>query len=102
MLLSLACVNDKRVAATFALIATIIGFILSIVLLAFTANTIQLYPAVSDETPEALLTPINTKQRKLIIAMLALSIFNLVLCFSFFIIYNIVYFSPFTRRPTKY
>ncbi len=88
--------RNKRIAATFALIAVTLAFFFAIVLIGLTANAVQLdqYPGKD--------SILQRNQYKLIIAILSLAAFIVTLCLSFFLMYLSVFFSSSTRRPTKY
>jgi hypothetical protein len=96
MFFYLVFVRNKRIAATFALIAVTLAFFFAIVLIGLTGNAIQIYqnPAFS--------TGLETTQYKLIIAILSIAAFILTQCIVFFIMYITVFFSSSTRRSTTY
>ena len=91
----LVFVRNKRVAATFALLATTLAFFFSIVLVGLTANAIQIDQHLSGSTLE-------TRQYKLIIAILSLAATNILFCLLFFVMYICVFFSSSTRQAFKY
>ncbi|UJR16101.1 hypothetical protein I4U23_003013 [Adineta vaga] len=82
--------RNKRIAATFALIAVTLAFFFTIVLIGLSANSVQrnqdLYPI----------------QYKLIIAILSIALFILTQCIIFFMIYISVFFSSETRISSDY
>lgn len=94
ILFNLVFVRNKRIAATFALIAVGLAFLFDIVLIGLTANGIQMYNFGS--------LNLQNIQSKLIIAELSLAAFDLILYIIFFIIYISVFFSSHTRQPTKF
>ncbi len=93
MFFYLVYVQNKRLAAIFALIAVTIAFFVNIVLIGLSANTVQLDQnfGITD-----------TKQHQLLIAILSLALFIFTLCIAFFFMYAIVFFSSAARRPPKY
>jgi hypothetical protein len=93
MFFYLVFVQNKRLAAIFALIAVTVAFFFNIVLIGLTANIIQLDQNFG-------LT--NNKQYQLLSAILAIALFIFTLCIAFFIMFTIVFFSSSTRRWTKY
>ena len=92
----LVFVRNKRAAATVALIATILAFLFSIVLVGLTANAIQ----INQYDAYGLL--VETKQYKLLIAILSLAAWNVTLCLVFFAMYISIFLSSSTRRTVKY
>jgi hypothetical protein len=92
---SLVLVRNKRIAATFALLAVILAFFFSIVLVGLSANAVQLDQYFGDSI-------LNRNQYKLMIAILSLAAFNITLCLAFFIMYITVFFSSPTRPSLKY
>jgi len=96
MFFYLVFVRNKRIAATFALIAVTLALLFTIVLVGLTANAIQVY-----QYPHNGLS-LNTVQYQLIIAILSIALFIITHCILFFIMYISVFFSSSTRRPTIY
>ncbi|CAF0841822.1 unnamed protein product [Adineta ricciae] len=86
----IVCVRNKRVAATFALIAVTLAFFFTIILVGLTANSIQRDQDLYD------------MQRRLIIAILSIALFILTQCLIFFLMYISVFFSSATRISSVY
>ncbi|CAF0790898.1 unnamed protein product [Adineta steineri] len=89
-------VQNKRIAATFALIAVTFAFFFTIVLVGLTANSIQIYKHSN------VAHPLDRRQYKLIIAILSIGLFLMTNCIIFFLLYIRVFFSSLTRRSTTY
>jgi len=96
MFFYLVFVRNKRIAATFALIAVTLAFFFTIVLIGLTANAIQIY-----QNPDFYIG-LESTQYKLIIAILSIAAFILTQCIIFFIMYISVFFSSSTRQSTTF
>lgn len=81
MISTLACVRNKRIAATFALIAVGLAFLFTIVLVGLTANALQLN------------ANLYTQQHRLVIAILSIALFILTQCLAYMFIYAGVFVS---------
>jgi uncharacterized BrkB/YihY/UPF0761 family membrane protein len=86
--------RNKRIAATFALLAVILAFFFIIVLVGLIGNAVQ------NNLYTTNLTDAEKTQDKLLIAILSIALFMMVLCIIFFIMYVRVFFSPLTRQST--
>lgn len=92
----LVFIRNKRIAATFALLAVALAFCFTIVLIGLTGNSIQNFFYKSD------LTDADRIQNKLLIGILSIAVFIILLCLTFFIMYIRVFFSSSTRQSIRY
>jgi hypothetical protein len=87
--------RNKRVAATFALLAVTLAFFFTIVLIGLSGNSIQNYLYITTHTDAEKI------QNRLLIAILSIALFIMMLCITFFITYIRVFFSSRTRLSSR-
>jgi uncharacterized BrkB/YihY/UPF0761 family membrane protein len=87
--------RNKRIAATFALLAVTLAFFFTIVLIGLMGNAIQNNLYITD------LTDADKIQNKLLIAILSIALFIMTLCTIFFIMYIRVFFSSSARQLSR-
>lgn len=88
--------RNKRIAATFALLAVTLAFFFTIVLIGLAGNSIQNNFYMTNSTDA------DKVQNKILIAILSIASVIMILCITFFIIYIRVFFSSSTRQSNKY
>jgi Na+/alanine symporter len=87
--------RNKRVAATFALLAVTFALFFTIVLVGLIGNAVQKNMHMTD------LTETEKTQYKLLITILAIASFNMIYCMLFFVMYIRVFFSSSTRQSSR-
>lgn len=85
--------RNKRITATFALVAVTLAFLFLIVLIGLIGNAIQNNLYANDRTDA------DKIQNRLLIAILSIASALIIFCIMFFIIYMRVYFSS-SIRPS--
>lgn len=87
--------RNKRVAATFALIAVALAFLFTITLVGLIGNWVQNNRSITNRTDT------EEIQYRLLIGILAIGLFIMILCMIFFLMYIEVFFSSSTRQWTR-
>ncbi|CAF1076850.1 unnamed protein product [Rotaria sordida] len=86
--------GNKRIAATFALLAVILAFFFTIVLIGLAGNSVQNNLSKTERTSA------EEVQHKLLIAILSIALFIMILCIIFFAMYIKVLLSSSVRKIT--
>ncbi|CAF2885350.1 unnamed protein product [Rotaria sp. Silwood2] len=86
--------RNKRVSATFALLAVILAFFFTIVLVGLAGNSVQNNLSKTERTN------VEQIQDKLLIAILSIALLIITLCMTFFTMYTKVLFSSSTHKIT--
>ncbi|CAF1078390.1 unnamed protein product [Rotaria sordida] len=86
--------SNKRIAATFALLAVILAFFFTIVLIGLAGNSVQNNLSKTERTSA------EEVQHKLLIAILSIALFIMILCIIFFAMYIKVLLSSSVRKIT--
>jgi len=87
--------RNKRIAATFALLAVTLAFFFTIVLVGLIGNTVHNNLYITNRTDA------EDTQNKLLIAILSIGLFMMILSIIFFIMYVQVFFSARTRQSIR-
>jgi len=87
--------RNKRIAATFALLAVTLAFFFTIVLVGLIGNAVHNNLYITNRTDA------EDTQNKLLIAILSIGLFMMILCVIFFIMYVQVFFSARTRQSIR-
>ncbi|CAF0912815.1 unnamed protein product [Rotaria sp. Silwood1] len=91
-IIAIIFIQNKRVAATSALLAVTLAFLFTIVLVGLAGNSVQNNLSKTDRTN------VEKVQDKLLIAILSLAVLVMILCMIFFIMYTKVLFSSSTQK----